>query len=645
MKTIKYLLTTFLFLLLVGFSLQAQNTSGTDFWLTFGTIFDNSSSSYLDMQIRIVNGDKQTTGTIFFTNLGDGYSIDFEIDPYGIFDRPLNTTEKAAVYNTVMGTNNHSARITTSNPVTVYAFTQFSQWGDASNILPVTALGTEYYQMSHMVAWAVPNSEAYAVIATQNNTQLFHDKTYITTLSAGQVYFRTSNTDMTGVYVNSDKPIAFIVLNKCTCIPLGWGHPSNIMQQLAPISTWGKIFFVPVTKFEKEIVRIVVAHNGTNITKTGGTIRTDAGGQALLTSLQAGQYVELEISLGEKGCYIEADSPVGVCSYMVTKEYSGFLSAPSQTWIPALEQSIPKALIAPFKPSMPSGLFEHYALISTPTASKNNTTVSIGGAPPTNLGGVVWHDHSKGTSFCSFPLSNLTSSYHFTNPNGMIILGYGDGPYQTASVSYYYLSGSAMRDLDAAFYANDIHFQDLKDNPICENLITFRAEIEGLAPPTVAERIKWYVNEEHQPAGFNQLTWQRSFTPGNYDVRMWVRYENDDTVSKTGTLKICSLDAGFYVNNVPHYVDTTFCNKKVYFHTEVETSTEPGHIRWYIDYNDGNGYVEEPAAFDQKQWNKTFESGTYPIKMWVLFPNGEDATITSMLKIQTLWINIKNVRY
>jgi hypothetical protein len=46
-----------------------------------------------------------------------------------------------------------------------------------------------------------------------------------------------------------------------------------------------------------------------------------------------------------------------------------------------------------------------------------------------------------------------------------------------------------MRDLDAAFYANDIHFQDLKDNYFCDSLVNFRAEIEGLHQ-TATERIK-----------------------------------------------------------------------------------------------------------------------------------------------------------
>jgi hypothetical protein len=204
-----------------------------------------------------------------------------------------------------------------------------------------------------------------------------------------------------------------------------------------------------------------------------------------------------------------------------------------------------------------------------------------------------------------------------------------------------------MRDLKAAFYANDIHFQDLEVNPICESEITFRAEIEGLHP-TATDKIRWFIDGAEQYAEQNKTLWNKTFSVGEYEIRMLVRYENNDTVSKTGTLKICSLDAAFYANDVHNEVlpDTTFCNKTIQFRAETGAlSTEPEHIRWYIDYNDGSGYVEELSALDLTQWSKNFENGTYPVKMWVQFENGEETMVTSTLKIQALWIKMRNIRH
>jgi len=374
MKTIQYFLIIAVLFIQSIFSIQAQSTAGKEFWLTFSTLGWDSGAppSSVDIQIRIVGGISSTTGTIFFTNLGK--KIDFAIQANKIYDYSLNNLEKEAVFNTVMGKNNKSIHIMTSNPVTVYSFIQGGgQFADATIVYPVTALGTEYYQISHMQYPSYSADEAYAVVATQNNTRVFHENNLVEILQAGEVYYRLSKTDMSGKYITSDAPVAFFALNRATAIPEG-GYISNLMEHLAPVNTWGKTFFVPVSKFGKEIVRIIVSKSGTNILQTGGTIRTAAGGQPLLTNLLAGQYVDLEIFLSNNGCYIEADKPVGVCSFME----SGIESVPSQSWIPGIEQTVSKAQIAPFIPTGSTKLTLHYALIITETATKNNTLVSVG---------------------------------------------------------------------------------------------------------------------------------------------------------------------------------------------------------------------------------------------------------------------------
>jgi hypothetical protein len=197
------------------------------------------------------------------------------------------------------------------------------------------------------------------------------------------------------------------------------------------------------------------------------------------------------------------------------------------------------------------------------------------------------------------PLPNNAASYRFTNNAGLIILGYATAN----NASYYYLAGSAMRDLEAAFYANDVHFQDLKENPFCDNAVTFRAEIDGLH--SGAGNLKWYINGVEQTSAQDQLTWSNTFSPGEYAIKMWCRFENNDTISKTGTLKIstCETAAAFYANNVLHenLQDTVFCTNTVSFQAEIEgLHAEQGSLLWYI-----NG-VEEVTARDNLQWGKVF---------------------------------------
>ena len=289
----KYRFLFFIFLLF-HFSLQAQvDTKGMDFWLTFGR---NSSTVFgtVSLQIRIVGGDQPATGDIYFTSLGT--SVTFSIAAGQIFTHDLSSTEFAAAMNTVAGTTNYSVRITSSAPVTAYALNQQSATTDATNILPVTAYGTEYYQISYTPLSG--RNDAYAVIATENTTQVYHNNALATTLNAGQVYYRTSTADMSGAYVTTDKPAAFFALSGGTNIPVGYTAADIMFQQLAPVNTWGKTFFVPVSHMTRDVVRIMASQNATTITQTGGTVL-----QGSLT-LNAGQFVDLIVYRSNNGCYI-----------------------------------------------------------------------------------------------------------------------------------------------------------------------------------------------------------------------------------------------------------------------------------------------------------------------------------------------------
>ena len=415
------------------------------------------------------------------------------------------------------------------------------------------------------------------------------------------------------------------------------GEP--LMQQLAPVLTWGKIFFVPVSNLTKDRVRIVASQDNTTVQTDGIFIYSSSGNN----TINKGQYIELEALLTNNGCSIQADNPVGVCTYLTGRNYNGFMTSdPSQAWLPALEQMGKSAMIAPFIPTGNSNLTAHYALVVTPFATKEHTRVSVGGGAPVPLSDGTWYNNLTVTppmSFYHMPLTNPDASYYFTNNAGLIIMGYGTG----SAESYYYLAGSAMRELDAAFYANDVHFQDLKDTAFCAGNVNFRAEIEGELH-TDQGRLKWFINGTEEILERDNLTWNKTFTSGEYEIRMWARFANNDTVSKTDTLNIksCDYNAVFYANNV-HYEnlqDTTFCNKDVYFSAVIEgLHTDEGSLKWFIDNE------EYLPARDQMQWNKPFETGMYAIEMRVRFENDETVSIPSTLKMDIFWVKIKNVRY
>ncbi|MCL2400828.1 MAG: IgGFc-binding protein [Defluviitaleaceae bacterium] len=496
----------------------------------------------VDLQIRIVGGNVPATGTIHFTQLGT--SIPFSVPANGVFTHVLNDAQKIAVYNNTAGITNRSVRITTSTPVMVFALNQAGATTDATNVLPITALGTEYYMISGRPSNTATHMDAYGVVATEDNTRLYVEGTFVGTLNAGQTYYymTSTNIDITGTHITSDKPVAFFSLRQGS--NMGGSTNDHFFQQLAPVHTWGRTFFAPVGYMGRNFVRIVASQDGTNITQIGGTVLSTAGAQTTLTNLQAGQWVELEILLANNGAFIEANHPVGVCVFLPSS--GAAITAPSDpsiAWLPALGQFVNSGLITPFIPSGNTQLNQHHALIVTPTATRYNTTLSIGGAPAAPISGGTWRTHSSGFSFYMMQLHNLTASYFFTNPAGLIVLGYGTGSVE----SYYYVAVSGMRTLDVAFFANDVHNQDLITHAFNTNDINFRAAIEGVTSSDPGH-IKWFIDGVEDVSLRDQLTWSRNFPNGTYLIEMEVLGFDNVTVRRVeGTLVI-----GVFIIVNPH---------------------------------------------------------------------------------------------
>ncbi|MCL2289558.1 MAG: T9SS type A sorting domain-containing protein [Bacteroidetes bacterium] len=509
-------------ILLGVFPIRAQNAEETDFWLTFGA----NSTNTPDLQICIIS-HQSTKVTIYFTDLKT--SVDLNVIAQQPYNYTLVATQMQAVYNTETGVSNRSIRITSDQPITVYAMNQTLRSADATNILPVMDLGREYYHISYSSTL----SDAYAVVAIEDNTLLYHNGNPEATLDAGQVYYKTSNTDMTGAHITASNPVAFFALNKSAKIPAGYDFTDCLMQQLPPVESWGSEFFVPVSNRTRDVIRIVASENNTHITQTGGKLLNPSGGQTSLTNLQAGQFVELEVSLSENGCYIQTNKSVGVCTYLTSANYNGgTISDPAQTWLPPLDQKNFNTRISPFVPSGNSGINAYYALIATPTSTKENTMVSIGGASSTTLSGGSWSNNTAaGMSFYNMPLTNLTASYYFTNGKGLIVTCYGTG----YAESYYHLASCIAQR--ATFYANNIDYTCLiASHVFCTDSITFEAAIKGKHSDRGS--LRWYIDDIEDVTVQDSLTWSRVFPPGRYNIRMFVRFDNDEMESFEGIVVI-----------------------------------------------------------------------------------------------------------
>jgi hypothetical protein len=306
-------------------------------------------------------------------------------------------------------TSNKTLHIHTNKPVSVYAFNVYSAITDATILLPQTAWGTDYYRLAYRPFYATGTSYDYEmIIANENGTEIKLGATTLATLSKGQVYYNSAaTTDRTGRHITTSKPVAYFTHNTIIDIPSNQDNGDILFEQLPPVTQWGKQFLVP-NAFENteinppsttassnvgtNIIRVVASVAGTKVTWSGATTFMTDGGKNISSggTLNEGEWVALRIDGtvdNNPSCYISADEPVGVAAFMTGATFgrnAGASGDPSIAWIPALNQSVQSALIAPFMFPYNIGgnthLGEtnsiHYMIIIAPTGKEILTTVN-----------------------------------------------------------------------------------------------------------------------------------------------------------------------------------------------------------------------------------------------------------------------------
>ncbi|ETK08876.1 hypothetical protein T230_06030, partial [Tannerella sp. oral taxon BU063 isolate Cell 1/3] len=517
------------------FSQGQSTTQGKDFWLSYGQNHIHTSGDNM-LQLRVV-ATKPTKVTLTFTL--DGTTETFNVAAGQVYTRTFNSTEAAKVYSNVTGTTNKTLHITSDELISVFAINIYSATTDATNVLPVTNYGKAYRHITYETLQGAGVGDGYTVIAVEDNTQIKENNVLVATLNRGQVYSNYAPSgDKTGTLISSDKPIAYFTTNTCVNVPKGVAACDCLFQQQVPVHSWGSKFLIPVTRRGIERVRVVASQDGTTITQTGATVISSPGTGSLV-NLKAGQFVELEVSLKDRGCYVEADKPVAVASFLTGTLFPGLPYAvgdPAMAWVPPIEQTVMNVALAPFVATGTSVLKEHHALIVTPTATKNATTMTIGGGVPQALSGGTWTDNAQsGFSFYSIPLTDLKATYYFENAAGLSVMGYGLG----AAESYYYLAASSARQLNPAFYINDIHFEDANEQTYCAGEFKVKG-VAQLQLQSGSGAITWFVDGQERTDARDKLEWTIQSLPLDvqHEIKMVVKTSYNETMTLTTKITV-----------------------------------------------------------------------------------------------------------
>ena len=474
---------------------QSVTTQGTEFFAVFML---NGSHSVGDSGLELslmVTAKRACSVTV--RNPNSTWTNTFNVSANSTYKFDIPSGQHSQCYiNTPTNTGiNKGLLITSTDTISLYASNFASASFDGTIILPTTALGNEYIIQAYTPTLVGYETQAesrseFSVTAVEDGTivdvtpsVLCYTSTNVTTsspftitLNRGQSALIKStclgasgNLSGTRVVARDCKKIAVFNGDNTTQVPTG-NYGDHIYEQAFPTTSWGKKFVITNTLQNastgrtKDCVRVTASANNTTIRKNN----------TLLSTINAGQTYEFQLTATEKAAYIETSNPCAVYMYLVSQTQGGSSNGdPSMVWVAPLEQRIDNIVFNTFYPTIYAENRPTTHIVNIVSETSNTSQIRLDGSTVTG-----WETVSGNTnySFARKVISHDAHSITTTGGNGFIAHVYGIGN----AVSYAYSVGSMATNLAERMYINGIGSTDASVNGrFCEGQqISFSSEVD-----------------------------------------------------------------------------------------------------------------------------------------------------------------------
>lgn len=228
--------------------------------------------------------------------------------------------------------------LVSENPVNVYALNWDQNSADVAVIYPVPSLGNKYFTMCY-----TPNvdddpehgrNSEFLIVASEDNTIVEITPSFVTDggnaadvpftiiLNKGEVYQVQSlnrknlagQGDLSGSFIQSDKPVAVYSGNFSTTVPyLEGASYDHLFEQIPPLRTWGREYYaVPLLTRQADRYRVMAAEDNTIITFGNNTRMLNKGGD----------FYEFTLSFNQP-TRIYANKPIMVAQFSQSQKTDG----------------------------------------------------------------------------------------------------------------------------------------------------------------------------------------------------------------------------------------------------------------------------------------------------------------------------------
>ncbi len=296
--------------------LKLKNSEGKEFWLCFQRNFKNKRVETPQTRLHLelfITGDEDAKVTIEIA--GIGYKKRISI-PGGTI-KNVKLPNYAQVYSNEIK-EKLGVHITSDNPISVYGLNRRFQTTDTYLGLPVNVLGTEYRVMGYDVSEGLMSH--FAIVATENGTEVTIVLTansmthkagvpFKVRLKKGEVYQvaaryeRHRPSDVTGTYIKSNKKISVFGGHQCAYVPSTIMACNHLVEQMPPLPSWGKHFYLGMLKPRSNYTFRVLAN------EKDTRVFIDA---KLIKTLKPGQHWDSTVS---RNVQVTANKPILVAQY------------------------------------------------------------------------------------------------------------------------------------------------------------------------------------------------------------------------------------------------------------------------------------------------------------------------------------------
>lgn len=466
-------------LLLIVVSGGAQNSSqGKEFWISFmqnGYKFYNSYNSTWVENTVMISAKRACTGVIRSTDNANNY-LSFSVESNGVafVDIPESwayneDNEEVVDRKAVVLMASDTVSVFISN-VATYSF-------DASFVLPVESLGSEYIIQSDQQSISgnynsgLQETGSFVIIAVEDDTEVEITPSvktlkghqagvpFTVSMSAGQTYFVRSNNesewrDLSGssVFAFNGKKLAVFNGNTLTRIP---GNANNgrdhIFEQALPVDSWGRRFVITSSaERSRDIVKITSSADDNIIYRDGEETAIIGYGDSF----------EFDLLASEGSCYIETSAPSVVCVYHTSWEDPFAPSVvrqgdPSMVWIPPIEQRIKEVAFCTFDSEQELAFIEHH-YVNIVVHRDDAVRVFLDGD---QINAADFRPVAGSDDFCFVRKGIAKGMHHLSCESGLIAHVYGFGEAR----GYAYCVGANVLTLSGKLYVNGLWSGSYRD--------------------------------------------------------------------------------------------------------------------------------------------------------------------------------------